>query len=197
MNKGDDTMKIKLLIVFLLMLPFTFNFIATSSYACSCVPPSMAEEELNKSNFVFSGKVIDIHDPNKDAFEQSSADLLEVRFEVFNTWKGVNETQVIVHSERDSASCGFEFNLNDDYLVYGNEQDGQKKVNLCSRTTLLAGASTDLAALGEGEKPAESISSEALDTQETSMGLPLTIFTVIALVIISGGYWIVLKKSRE
>ncbi|HWL11691.1 MAG TPA: hypothetical protein VNQ57_01790 [Ureibacillus sp.] len=190
-------MKIKLLIVFLLMLPFIFNLTANSSYACSCVPLGVPEEELDKSNFVFSGKVIDIHDSNKDAFEQSSADLLEVRFEVSNTWKGVTETQVIVYSERDSASCGFEFNLNDEYLVYGNEHDGQIMVNLCSRTTLFADASTDLAALGDGEKPTESISSEALDTHETSMGLPLTIFTVVALIIISGGYWIVLKKSRE
>ena len=136
------------LITFLL-----FNISPTKSYACSCMAPGSVQEELDRSSDVFSGKVIDIKDINKLKLTQSSADLMEVIIEVKEIWKGSNQPEVTVYTERDSASCGFEFALNQEYLVYANEDGGQLRVSLCSKTALLSSAGADLNELGKGEIP--------------------------------------------
>lgn len=130
-----------------------FNLSPTKSYACSCVPPDSVQEELAKSSDVFSGKVIEMKDKNKLKLTQSSADLIEVKIEVNEIWKGNNQPELLVYTERDSASCGFEFALNQEYLVYANEDGGQLRVSLCSRTAPLTAATADLNDLGKGEKP--------------------------------------------
>lgn len=192
-------MKIKLLIVFLLVFPFIVNFSTTSSYACSCIEPGTAVEELERSDFVFSGKVIEIRDPKADAAEKSSADLLELHFDVSHTWKGVDETEILIYTERDSASCGFNFTIDNEYLVYGNENDGKKSVSLCSKTTLLANAADDLTALGDGKKPSIAVNLETGDKvagTESSMTLSITIFAAAVFFIIMVSYMIVKKNAR-
>jgi len=191
-------MKIKLLIAFLLLFPFLVHFSTTPSYACSCIQPGSAAEELERSDFVFSGKVIEINDSNANATIQSSADLLEVYFEVSTTWKGVDETEVRIFTERDSASCGFNFNIDDEYLVYGNENNGKKMVNLCSKTTLLANASEDLTALGEGQQPSKEVKLEgnASTDPETSMDGSILIFSAAVFFIIIASYMYVKKNTR-
>lgn len=148
-------MKFKIFLSFLLMISFLFNLSLTSSYACSCVQPESAQKELSARDFVFSGKVKKIIDQNENSIIKSSADLLKIHFEVNETWKGIDETEVIVFTERDSASCGFSFTTNEDYLVYANKEEGKKKVNICSRTSPLVNASADIHELGEGKKPTE------------------------------------------
>jgi len=121
--------------------------------ACSCVPVGTVQEELDRSSDVFSGKVISIVDPSKNKKIRSSADLVEVTIEVIQSWKGSKESEVVVYTEISSASCGFEFSLNEEYLVYANEVDGQLRVSLCSRTAQLTAATEDQNELGEGQKP--------------------------------------------
>ena len=147
----------KIVILFLLTFVLTFNFLPSTSYACSCAQPGTVHESLEGSNAVFSGKVVEIVDKNEKKFNKSSADLLAVRFEVEETWKGVTQTQVIVYSARDSASCGFEFALNEEYLVYAKESNGQLGVSLCSRTNSLEAANADIIELGVGTKPSEEV----------------------------------------
>ena len=190
-------MKIKLLIVFLLIFPFVVNFSTTSSYACSCIQPGTAEEGMDRSDFVFSGKVIEIQDSNANLFSQSSADLLEVHFEVSSTWKGVNETEVLVYTERESASCGFNFTIEVEYLVYGNEHDGKNRVSLCSKTSVLSDAAADLNALGEGQKPSEVVDIKEKINKENSMGVPITIFAVVVVLIILSSYLLVKRNATK
>lgn len=120
--------------------------------------PDTAQAELDRSAAVFSGKVVDMVDVNKNNSIQSSADPIAVLFEVKETWKGLDQTQVIIYTERDSASCGYEFTLDQQYLVYANETDGELRTGLCSRTTPLLTADMDLDELGIGEKPTEQVS---------------------------------------
>lgn len=138
-------------ILFLICIPST-------SYACSCVEPNSVKEEFKQSSAVFSGKAIKIVDKNKSMFGQSSADFLAVVFEVDDSWKGIDQKQVVVYTERSSASCGFEFTLNNNYLVYAYEVDGQLRVSLCSRTSPLSEATKDLEELGKGETPTKQAS---------------------------------------
>ena len=190
-------MKIKLLTVFLLIFPFVVNLSATSSYACSCIQPGTAVEEMEKSDFVFSGKVLDIQDQNANAYSQSSADLLEAQFKVSNTWKGVNETEVLVHTERESASCGFNFIIDEEYLVFGNENDGKIRVSLCSKTAVLSDAAAELKELGEGQKPSEVVNIKEKINKENSMGVPITIFSVVVVLIIFVSYMLVKKNTTR
>ncbi|MBD8025154.1 hypothetical protein H9636_00655 [Ureibacillus sp. Re31] len=191
-------MKFKLFLCFLLMISFLFNLSLTSSYACSCVQPESAQKELSARDFVFSGKVKKIIDQNENSIIKSSADLLKIHFEVNETWKGIDETEVIVFTERDSASCGFSFTTNEDYLVYANKEEGKKKVNICSRTSPLVNASVDINELGEGEKPTKSV-----NINENSRDGKMTTTTIIiglslgALMIIFITYFITNKRKNS
>lgn len=151
-----------ILVIFFISL---LNYSATTSYACSCVEPNSVKDEVQRSSAVFSGEVIDIVDKNKSASLQSSDDPIAVLFEVDESWKGVNQTQVVVYTERSEASCGYEFSLNNEYLVYAQEIDGTIKASYCSKTSLLTLADQDLIELGIGEKPTEQVSID-LDVNE-------------------------------
>lgn len=145
-----------------------FNYSPSTSFACSCAVPESVQVELEKSSAVFSGKVLGILDKKKFNSIQSSGDEVVVLFEVEEAWKGIHQTQVIVYTSRDSASCGFEFTSNE-YLVYANESDGELRVSLCSRTTLLSLAQEDLNELGIGEKPTEEVKIDLNDTEKESL----------------------------
>ena len=145
-----------------------FNYSPSTSYACSCAVPESVKVELEKSSAVFSGKVLGILDKKKFNSIQSSGDELAVLFEVDEAWKGINQTQVIVYTSRDSASCGFEFTSNE-YLVYANKYDGELRVSLCSRTTLLSLAQEDLNELSLGDKPTEEVKIELNDAEKESV----------------------------
>ncbi|WP_409973740.1 hypothetical protein [Bacillus sp. Bva_UNVM-123] len=149
---GNDQKFIRFILVFVIFIPL-FNYLPNTSFACDCVEPYPVKDELNRSSAVFSGKVVKIEDENKNKLFQSSADPIAVQFEVKETWKGLNQKQILVYTERSSASCGYEFDLNNEYLVFAMEVDGQLKVSLCSRTKLLSAAASDFQELGKGEKP--------------------------------------------
>lgn len=145
-------------IVSLVTFIFFMNFSPNTGYACSCDKPGSAQEGLERSAAVFSGEVIGILDKNKNGFIQSSADSIAVLFEVEESWKGVTQSQVLVYTERDEASCGYQFSLNTKYLVYAYELDGSLKTSYCSKTTPLTLAVDDIDELGEGELPTEQVS---------------------------------------
>ena len=153
--------KWKLFVTLMFFSMFLLNFSPTTSYACSCVQPGAPLDELNLSSVVFSGKVIEIVDVNKSMFSQSSADPMAVLLEVKDVWKGINQSQVLVYTERHSASCGFEFALNEEYIVYAQETNGELRVSLCSRTTTFSEATIDLTDLGAGEKPTVQASADS------------------------------------
>lgn len=140
------------------VIGFLFLLFPVTSLACSCVPPGSVQEEMERSSAVFSGKVVEIVNPNEKNEIQSSADLVAVKIEVTEWWKGGNESEVIVYTEMSSASCGFEFSLNEEYIVYAHEDDdGKIRVSLCSRTAQLQYAEEDLKELGEAEKPVKQV----------------------------------------
>lgn len=149
-------MKYMRLLMSIVFISFLFiNFVPIKSYACSCMAPGPVPEEVERSAAVFAGTVVEIKDKNALSLIKSSADLMEVKIEVEEVWKGQNKTPITVYTERNSASCGFEFALNQEYLVYANEEDGEFMVSLCSRTAPLSMATEDLQELGQGEIPVD------------------------------------------
>ena len=158
--------------VILLFISFTVCAFPSTSYACKCVEPKSPTEELEESSAVFSGKVIDQLEKGRTQF---------ILFEVKESWKGLNESQVIVETVNSSSSCGYEFEDGKEYMVYTNETDGHLQVSLCSRTDLLSAASEDLDGLGKGEEPSEQVT---LDLSEE--GQP-PVWIMLSLLIIAFG----------
>lgn len=151
---------------------------ASSVVACSCVENPSVEVALQKSDAVFSGNVIDVREKRQpNGYRPKS-----VHFEVIDTWKGVEETQIIIVTGLGGGDCGFDFKEGQEYLVYANESTmyGDKSLVaiICSRTTELSLAQEDLLILGEGELPTNEVD---LTVQQAGSQLNLWIGIVIAL----------------
>lgn len=81
----------------------------------------------------------------------SSADPVQVTFRVYTVWKGPRSDTLTITTARSSVSCGYEFEIGHEYLVYTHGERDDLKASLCSRTKPLAIAGGDLAALGKGD----------------------------------------------
>jgi len=184
--------------LFIVTLISIYNYSPNISYACSCAEPYPVKEELERSSAVFSGKVVEIVDENKNKLIQSSADPIAVRFEVNETWKGQSQTQLLVYTERSSASCGYEFDLNKEYLVYASEVNGELKVSFCSRTKLLSTAITDIQELGKGEKPIKQVPVDSTnDEKQITPDNAANKNTIYIISIILGLLLVVIFKARR
>lgn len=136
-------------LIFLLVLFASFIFSSESILACSCLPAKSAAQELELSTAVFSGKVTKIkrHKKAENIFGS-----VEVIFRVEKNWKGVKEKTVSVFTSSNSASCGYNFKVNQTYLVYANRNDeGKIEASICSRTKRLKDAGEDLKELSAGK----------------------------------------------
>ena len=120
--------------------------------ACSCgdlPPPSVA---LGQSAKVFSGKVVHISDDGGTRREPALlSGYISVEFEVYAVWKGPAYATMFVETAWWSGSCGVEFYLGQEWLVYS--YDGVT-AHPCSRTRPLELAQADIDELGEGQVPA-------------------------------------------
>lgn len=178
------------------MLLILLNIAPTTSYACSCAAPGPVSDELERSAAVFKGKVIGVVDANENYSMKSSADPIAIIIKVDEIWKGINQTEVVVYTERDSASCGFTFMEGQEYLIYASESDDHLRVSLCSRTTDLASASSDLAVLGKGAEPTEQVNIDQEELQGISDWQIIDIIAVFLLgVAVLAAYFV--YRSRK
>ncbi|MCR8656652.1 hypothetical protein [Paenibacillus endoradicis] len=114
--------------------------------ACNCFYPEDAIEALEKSDAVFTGRVKGIKKTTIDN-ESYNAVLIEVN----EIWKGIHTTQIIVYTTW--SSCQFDFQQEEDYLLYSYNHEGNYYVMNCGRSTTLASAESDLKQLGQGLEP--------------------------------------------
>jgi hypothetical protein len=155
------------MISFLVIMTVILMFLPKNSYACSCVQPGTPSEELNNSKAVFTGKVLEIKE-DKKSYEK------KVMFEVLSTFKGVSESPVTLYTGMDSAACGFNFIVGEEYLVYASG-DGKLQTTLCSRTAELSAANNDLKELGIGKELEKNVDLK----EESDNQFPFTIVLVI------------------
>lgn len=178
-------------LLFVILFTFLLSLTLVSpgkSFACSCIQPGSVEEEYSKADAVFSGKVIRIEEnkPTEDDFTP-----VKVVFEVKNTWKGVEESEIAVYTGTDSASCGYEFAQGKSYLVYANTSGDQLTTSLCSITKPLASADEDLSILKDGKKPTKI--SKVPDQNNSN----LTWIVLVCLLIASISYSIMRVMKKE
>ncbi|WLD94311.1 hypothetical protein [Alkalihalobacillus sp. AL-G] len=133
------------LLLFTLMAPAPVQ-------ACSCAETNSVADELNRSDVVFSGNVVNVDrgggffGPNRKS----------VKFKVSKTWKGTKQKSIIITTGFGGGDCGFEFEAGKEYLVYAihsSTYDGKLTTGICDRTTELSAAAEDLIILGEGDEP--------------------------------------------
>jgi hypothetical protein len=158
------------------------------TYACSCAGPSSVNEELQRQTVVFSGKVVTITNPN-NGLTRSSADPLNITFEVYDAWKGDVGKKLILHTAMSGASCGFDFTPNEEYLVYAYGEKDRLEVGLCGRTKTLVSASEDLQALGLGKTILPDVKGSYAPQEDSRLGYypmvaGLLIFAVIIIIVI-------------
>lgn len=123
----------------------TILFLPIPTAACSCAEPNSVHEELEQSSAVFQGKVMEIKD---------SSHTRKVLFEVKESWKGIEQTQIIVVTGMGSGDCGYDFNIGQEYLVYAKGEQSLS-TNICDRTSSVQSVqvSEDLEKLGQGITP--------------------------------------------
>lgn len=159
--------------------------------ACSCVEAPSIEEEFEHSKAVFSGKVIDI----KDEVSLKGYKSKSVLFEVTNTWKGIEQSQIIITTGQGHGDCGYDFSKGRDYLVYAKESimyGGKSLVSvMCDRTDILSSSQEDLEVLGEGKPPTEEVDLSGHHDENQ-----IYIWSTVALALGVGGV-IVLNKRKK
>ncbi|WP_456276936.1 hypothetical protein [Bacillus sp. AK128] len=175
---------IKYICLLVFVLTLTLIVKPIPSYACSCVPSPPVEEELERANSVFSGKVLSIEEDTSNEFEP-----IKVTFQVNEIWKGENTSQISVYTARDSASCGFNFSKDESYLVYAIQNEGILKTGICSLTKELSRANDDLTILGEGEV----LTNKASDNTTSS----LTTWIILSTMFILGLVLLYLKTRKK
>lgn len=134
-------------------LTFVLIFLISNNiYACSCIETkeklkTKVKKGFKDADLVIIGKVIEIKEVNKDTLIKSSADPVIYVFELKQIFKEeINTSFIEVVSAASSASCGYVFNLGEEYLVYARKSDFYKNTThnkfdfttgLCSRNQKL------------------------------------------------------------
>ncbi len=107
----------------------------TLTLSCKCVQLGTLEEEFKKADYVFLGAVLDIKAQNN----QNSVTLY-----ILDGWKGVKGDQINVVTAANSDTCGFNFEKDKAYVVFGTKNNGQVNVTICSRTATLSNSIKDI-----------------------------------------------------
>lgn len=166
--------------------------------ACSCTELPSIEEEFDRSQAVFSGKVIRISE-NESMKDYKTKSVL---FEVTNTWKGVKQSQIIIRTGQGGGDCGINFIEGVDYLVYAYESDmyGAKELvtNICDRTNKLSASQEDLQVLGKGTPPTEMVDlTHKVELTQNTEGNQNVIWDAVILTIGIGFILILLLRRRK
>lgn len=163
-----------------------------TAYSCSCMMPESTEISLNKSSSVFVGKVIEVEKSNNFG---NSLNNVNVKLNVTEIFKGENLTELNVKTSSSSASCGFNFEESEEYLIYANKEDNDLTVSLCSRTTSLQNAQQDLNELRE-LNTSEFITS-GNNEQNYNDKIFDKILIIVVLLTVVGLFFMLMFKSKK
>ncbi|WP_077212289.1 hypothetical protein [Bacillus dakarensis] len=145
------------LLAFMFVAIFIIGSFPSITSACSCAELPSVEDEYERSEVIFSGKVIAI----KEKQSLRGRTTQSVLFEVMNTWKGVEQSQMIITTGQGGGDCGIDFIEGEEYLVYANDSNmyGAKSLvtTICDRTDVLSSLQEDLMVLGEGQPPIKEV----------------------------------------
>ena len=121
--------------------------LATPAEACTCLENGPACEAYWKASTVFVGRVTAVSPPPSGRPGATFLRSRRVRLEVSEPFSGVSGSTIEVTTGSGGGDCGFPFKEGLDYVVYATrpDPDAPLVVSVCSRTRVLAEASSDLA----------------------------------------------------
>jgi len=128
---------------------FLIALTASDTFACSCFPQEdlsiekQVKDAYQKSSTVFVGKVVKV-------IEKPDFNL--VTFKVEKTWNNKFQSEITVSTAKDSAACGYRFEIGKKYLVYADGENKNLTTNICTRTAS-ASSNKDIAFLNKIKKP--------------------------------------------
>jgi len=186
---------------------------ARVSYACSCMrtQPSLTQM-VDRASAVFLGRVIAIERTMEEETVPGFplpglVEGVHARLEVLENWKGAAAPVVDVWTGIGSGDCGYPFQFQDLYLVFGSTgQDGRLYTNICSNTKSLDRAAADHAALGAGTRPTAVTRQSGGLMQPASSPLPETlpfqpwVAVGVAAVLVPvsvGAWWLAFGRRRR
>jgi hypothetical protein len=140
------------------ILAFVLIFSAISSFplvshACSCVNNPDPKTAMNNAEAVFVGKVLKVKQERKQKGIIGAIEYRDVNlFQVEKTWKGIEQSQIMIYDNGHDESCGYVFEEGKTYIIYAyKSKDGELYTSYCSRTAELSHANADLEQLGKGK----------------------------------------------
>ena len=122
------------------------------AHACKCAEPEAPSAALASAQAVFQGEVASIDDSGSERL---------VTLRVPKAWKGIESAEEVrVRTRKESAACGFPFEVGQSYLIYAAKAEpSQPGVSLqvlrCGRTRPIAEADADIKELGLGAIPVD------------------------------------------
>jgi hypothetical protein len=134
--------------------------------ACSCAIQPNPATGLAASTSVFEGRVAKI-----ESGQQNNL----VIFDVTQVWKGPISKTITVSTAANQTSCGYDFELGKQYIVYAYGSSQALGVESCGKTTTIENGTQDLAFLGIGAVPAPEFSSSSL----TGLVMPIAIVAIV------------------
>jgi len=150
------------------------------------------DKGFSRSQAVFSGEVIEIKDNNGLLGGHGKT----VLFNVKETWKGINETEVTIATGSNDGGCGIAFVVGEEYLVYArlSEMYGDESLTsiICDPTTALGNATEDIAILGQGQVPTQD--AKSVDNGKTSVLIGGGVVFIAGLIGIFG--WYLVKRNK-
>ena len=158
------------------------------AYACSCAVEAgvtkqeRAQEAFSQAAAVFAGEVTNIEDPPPSSVV-SSVDPVTVTFDVSEAWKGAGSGTREITTPMSGASCGYEFQSGEEYLVYAPEN---MEVLLCGETKPLSNAKADLEVLGTANTLPDTSGITTPNAVAGIAGLVLVLATLTFVFVFSG-----------
>ncbi|WIV17381.1 LPXTG cell wall anchor domain-containing protein [Paenibacillus polygoni] len=176
--------KINIFLSICLLVSIMTISIPSNAYACSCVEPISVQDELSRSEAVFSGRVIEVKEERTNGYLSNT-----VLFEISEVWKGGSESQIIIRTGGGGGDCGIQFKEGEDYLVYAKSSsmygDREELVTIiCDRTSVLAQAAEDLTILGEGKAPTEQVDLSG-ELNSISSNIWMTALGIVLIVLVA------------
>ena len=121
-----------------------FLFSPVAAEACSCITLGPPCQSYWNTPIVFSGRVVEIKNPEVVENQFPVYQKKIVRFAVSQAFRGVSGTTMEVATGMGGGDCGYDFKPNESYLVYAFIFEGKIQTGICNRTQLLSEAAEDL-----------------------------------------------------
>lgn len=94
------------------------------------------------SDLIFVGEVVSVE--KAYGLNINKPKQLKVKMMLNETFKGQGKLNMDFYTSDNSASCGYNFEVDEKYLVYSNIVDDKNYVSLCSRTQKFNGSENDI-----------------------------------------------------